>query len=137
MLGGKRVVRNDHGQARAVNEALNDAPLAVDKREQVGAAVQEHEGSARAQSLLQEHARHAFFARRGKAGSHALRHRMLLRGTRRHLTRGFLGVQRGRREALSGVNKTHLEGHGASFVSANQSGRTGTHPRANGYKLPA
>ena len=59
---------------------------------------------------------------------------MLLRGTRRHLTRGFLGVQRGRREALSGVNKTHLEGHGASFVSANQSGRTGTHPRANGYK---
>ena len=62
---------------------------------------------------------------------------MLLRGVRSHIPGGFLRVQSGRSQPHAGVNKTHLEGHTASFVSANQSGRTGTHPRANRHKLPA
>ena len=134
MFGGERVVRNDDGQARAVDEALNDAPLAVNQREEVGTAVQEDEGATRAQALLREHAGHALVARRRETRSHRRRHGVLLRGTRRHVARGFLGVQRGRRKALSGVNETHLEGHGASFVSTNHSARTGTHPRANRYQ---
>ena len=134
VLGGERIVRNDDGQSGAVDEALDDTPLAVDKREQVGAAVQENESSARAQSLLREHAGHAFFARCSETGSHTFGHGVLLRGARRHLTRGFLGVQRGRREALSGVNKTHLEGHGASFVAGTSRERIGKHPRANRYQ---
>lgn len=134
VFGGERVVRNDDGQARAVDEALDDAPLAVNQREEVGTAVQEDEGATRAQALLREHAGHALVARRRETRSHRRRHGVLLRGTRRHVARGFLGVQRGRRKALSGVNETHLEGHGASFVSTNHSARTGTHPRANRYQ---
>ena len=135
--GGERVVGDDDGQPGAVDEALDDTPLALDKREQVGAAVQENESSARAQSLLRKHAGHAFVARRSETGSHTFGHGVLLRGARCHLTCGFLGVQRGRREALSGMNKTHLEGHGASFALADQqtvSVRIGTHPRANRYQ---
>ena len=134
VVGGERIVRNDDGQAGAIDEALNDAPLAVNQREEVGTAVQEDESAARAQALLREHAGHAFIACCRETHSHRRRHGVLLRGTRRHLTRGFLGVQRGRREPLAGVNETHLEGHGASFVSTNQSARTGTHPRANRYQ---
>ena len=134
MLGGERIVRNDDGQACAVDKALNDAPLAVNQREEVSTAVQEDESATRAQALLREHAGHAFIARRRETRSHTFGHGVLQWGTRRHVARGFLSVQRGRRKPLASVNKTHLEGHGASFISMNQSARTGTRPSANRYQ---
>ena len=116
MVGGERIVGDDDGQPGAVDEALDNPPLAINQGKEVGATVQEDEGSARAQTLLREHAGYAPVARRRETRSHRRRHRVGLWGVGRHIARGFFGVQRGRREPLAGVNETHLEGHGASFA---------------------
>ena len=134
VLGGERVVGNDDGQARAVDKALDDAPLAHDHRVHVRSAMQIDECTARTQAPLRKHAGNAIFARRGETRTHASRHRMRLRGVERHLLSCRLAVEQRRHKTHTEVNNAHLEGHGASFVSTNQSVRAGTHPRANMYQ---
>lgn len=93
-----------------------------------------HEGSTGAHALLRRHSGDPALARLSEARTHAFGHRFLPRGVRSHIPGGFLGVQRGRSQPQAGVNETHLEGHGASFISMNQSARTGTRPSANRYQ---
>ena len=134
VLGGERVVGDDDGQARAVDKALDDAPLAHDHRVRIRSTMQIDEYTARAQAPLRQHAGYAFVARRRETSSHASRHRMRLRGVERHLLSCRLAVEQRRHKTHTEVNNAHLEGHGASFVSTNQSVRAGTHPRANIYQ---
>ena len=132
--GGERVVGDDDGQPGAIDEALDDAPLAHDHRVHVRSAMQIDECTARTQAPLRKHAGNAIFARRGETRTHASRHRMRLRGVERHLLSCRLAVEQRRHKTHTEVNNAHLEGHGASFVSTNQSVRAGTHPRANMYQ---
>ena len=83
--GSNRVVRDDDGQAGSVDEALDNPPLAINQGKEVGATVQEDEGTARALTPLREHAGYAFVARRRETSSHACRHRGGLWGVERHL----------------------------------------------------
>ena len=85
-------VRSALARGVGLEEALNDAPLAVNQREEVGTAVQEDEGTTRAQALLREHAGHAFVARRRETSSHRRGHGMRLRGMERHLLSYCLAV---------------------------------------------
>ena len=118
VFGGERVVRNNDGQARAVDESLDDTPLPLDQRIHVGTAVQEDEDPTRAQAPLGEHTDHAAVGGRREAGAHTRWHGAGLRGVQRHLARRFLAVQRRRCHSHASVDKTHLDGHSNSFVWA-------------------
>ena len=137
MVGGERIVRNNNGQPGAVDEALDNPPLASDHRVRIRSTMQIDEHTARAQAPLREHAGHAVAARRCETRSHRRGHRVGLWGVERHLLSRCLAVQQRRHKPHTEVDNAHLEGHGASFALSDRqtvSVRIGTHPRASTYQ---
>ena len=120
MRGGERVVGDDDGEPRAVDQSLDERPLRRDHGVHVGSAVQVDEGSARTQAARGRHAGDTSLAAFREAGAHRSGHRRVLRRGLGHGARRFLAVQYRGHQPHDGMGKTHPEGHRASFVSTHQ-----------------